>query len=116
MLLPLWAPYLESDLVHAFAGPLVIAIAFIALQRGFQIHQRKVPFVPALIGALCLLAAPVFHSHDHHQPLDALLSTIGGIFFILAHLWNVHLMHRAEHHWSDVAEPIEERGLQADYS
>lgn len=99
---------------HALAAVLVIPLAFFAIRKGYRLHRKKRVATFAAIGMILIIAgafAPALTATDEvpegcdkccpstqatatggtvlHIPPAAILTTLGGIALIGAHLGNI---------------------------
>lgn len=111
LLLPLFVPVLpflvaveEISHFHEIFAVLVLAMAFFAFWRGYRLHGHKSIFIFGILGG-CMLsfalllpaelhAACTAHGHEHSSlshliSPQGLLTSLGGITLILAHLFNI---------------------------
>ena len=88
---PFIATFFENMWIHVCVLMLLTPIATIAFYRGRKLHQKNRSIYLACIGILFLALAIVINPLFEIQVelLEGTLTTIGGIFLVSAHLFNI---------------------------
>jgi hypothetical protein len=99
-------PFIPSDhdndiYFHWLMIALIVPLAMFLFIKTYRLHGLKRPMLLGLIGSLLLMVGPSAISFADHSEaahiLDRVVTSIGSVFIMLAHFYNLKAC-RCEHH------------------
>ena len=92
---PAIASFFESEWIHKGLVIIVAPIALMAFITGKKTHGKVLPIVLGLFGVSTLILAVLSESIEGVEISETIVTVIGSIMLIIAHILNLRLMNLA---------------------